>query len=163
MVAEPFAGTVVDAGGGRVDIVVDRDTATYPSAGEKVTVISAGTLAGGRASRFVYEVLSGKSITELRTRGLFARAQDAYEAAQAERDEIRTYHAGFWDELGYQWVKTKSAWAGDTRWGNRRHGPYQGPLENPPEDVWLVFSRDQTAPHYGVEQVVVRHREVAGG
>lgn len=33
-----FWGSVLDAGGGQVDIVVDRDTATYPAMGTRVSV-----------------------------------------------------------------------------------------------------------------------------
>jgi len=35
---EPFTGVVVDAGGGNVLVLVDRDTQTYPNHGDEVTV-----------------------------------------------------------------------------------------------------------------------------
>lgn len=37
---ERFSGVVVDAGGGEVRILVDRDTESYPAVGQRVSVVT---------------------------------------------------------------------------------------------------------------------------
>lgn len=36
---KPFRGTVIDSGGGRVQLLVDRDTLEYPAPGARVEVV----------------------------------------------------------------------------------------------------------------------------
>ena len=46
---QTFGATVVDAGGGEVRLLVDRDTTTYPTPGQRVLVIKIQPEAAGSA------------------------------------------------------------------------------------------------------------------
>jgi hypothetical protein len=48
---QTFGATVVDAGGGEVRLLVDRDTTTYPAPGQRVLVIDQSEAAGSAPQR----------------------------------------------------------------------------------------------------------------